>query len=73
VWLLFAEDSPLMMEAMRTVVESYRLVSSDTRKRAGLTIQDVFFTEITSIDQVRAARLTNVTRAAPTPLPPTSD
>ncbi len=39
---------------LRHVVETQRSVRRDVREKAGLTLYDVFFTETSRVNQVRA-------------------
>lgn len=42
----------VLQKAMTTVVESLRKAPEDVRRRAGLTVQDVFYSEISRINQL---------------------
>lgn len=51
--LLAAGTNAVFLEVMRHVVEDQRGVKSDVRRKAGLTLHDVFFTEVSKVGQVR--------------------
>ena len=42
----------MLVDVVRHVVDSLRGVKSDARKKAGLTLHDVFFTETSRLGQV---------------------
>jgi hypothetical protein len=49
----------VLFEAMTNVVEARRGVREETRHKAGLTLQDVFYSEISRIAEVRVAHAVN--------------
>ena len=42
----------VLFDVMKNVVETQRGVRADVRKKAGLTVHDVFFTETSRLSQV---------------------